>query len=197
MGSVNSRKTRQAESASPMTSHVLGEVTVAEPDGGVTSDGRGFVCLLCNRVTRVHTQHTQEKSSRMIASPHILKPFHQKLMVMCQFDRGHKVNATCVFQVENNNLLFAMMDRDSPWNCMEYARTLPNHQLGKSVPVLGVRQLEGFCSVSRSVAHMPVLIWMWRPLRLGLPFSCWFCLSSPLHFWPNSSVCCFLFLHLF
>ena len=26
---------------------------------------------------------------------------------MCQFDRGHKVSATCVFQVENDNLLFA------------------------------------------------------------------------------------------
>ena len=27
---------------------------------------------------------------------------------------------------------------------MEYASTLPNHELGKNVPVLGVRQLEGF-----------------------------------------------------
>lgn len=43
----------------------------------------------------------------MIASPYVLKPFHQKLMIMCQFDRGHKVSATCVFQVENDNLLFA------------------------------------------------------------------------------------------
>ena len=80
---------------------------------------------------------------------------------------------------------------------MEYARTLPNHELGKNVPVLGVRQLEGFYLVSGSATHMPVLTRMWRPLRLGLLFPHGLCLSSPLHLWPISSVCCFLFLHLF
>lgn len=97
----------------------------------VTSNGRGLVCLLSNTATRCAQTRKTNPTERPTAHPSVLNPFPRKGVATYPFDRGHKVSAACVFQVENDNLLSVRDGWSVLWNCMEYARALPNHELGK------------------------------------------------------------------
>lgn len=79
---------------------------MAGPDGG-SNQGWQRPRLSVVQYSDTLCTHTQNKINRMASSPYVMKPFHKKLVIMSQFDRGHKVSATCVFQVKNDNLLFA------------------------------------------------------------------------------------------